>query len=117
LRSPGVALVKTRLLVQKSVTGDFGTIVVSGHLDNPAPGFSPMEFRVAVQPDQAVNVNWTVVCSGNGKASSASGKSRVYSLMAVRVQVPFLGADSCSVSAVASMTGSGRLDVRLLGSQ
>ena len=113
--SPGVALNTSRVLATKSVSGDYGTVVLSGSLSPPATVFTPFEARVTVTPDQPVDVRWSVVCSGDGRAASKSGKEQVFSLMAARIEVPFLGADSCSVSAVASMHRGGTLNVTLRG--
>jgi hypothetical protein len=115
LASPGVALNRSLTVAKKSVSGAFGTVVVSGSLSPPASVLSPFEVRVIVAPDQPVDVRWTVVCAGDGRAATKSGKARVLSLMAAQVKVPFLGADTCSVSALASIRKSGKLTVTLRG--
>lgn len=118
LGSPGWTFSMLRLLgdsppvrmARRSISGDYATLVVSGSVRKPAF----VEALVFVSPDQRVDVNWTMVCSKAFGAASKSGSFATYDAMDASLKMPFKRPDECTVSAAASLLGSGRLTLQLL---
>lgn len=93
--------------------GDFAVCIASGNVNHPAS----IHVHVVARPGQRVSGSWTMVCSkGNGaggKSGNFSGWASAKHPLRRDLRMPYLHPDSCTVSASAQLSKSGRLHVWL----
>jgi hypothetical protein len=83
--------------------GDYAIAVAGGDVDRPRR----IWVRVKADPNQRVDVSWTVVCSRGYGAGSRDGDFSAVTPFTRRLAMPYRRPDGCTVSAAASLSGRG----------
>lgn len=102
---------RIRVIGRQSARGDFATASASGSINAPVK----IEVQIIASPDQLVEVEWTMVCARGTGAGSRSGRFRDYSRMSRSIPFPTRNPDDCTVSAVASLSRTGAVTVKIYG--
>ena len=87
--------------------GDFAICVAGGNVNRPLA----LYVYVSATPGQHVSGAWTVVCSKGLGAGSKSGSFSGRTTLRRYIRMPYRRPDSCTVSADAQLSHSGRLHV------
>jgi hypothetical protein len=103
----------SRIIARASASGDFATVVASGHAQGPHGFF----VRVLARPRQRLTVDWTVICSkrtGAGAgAGSKSGRFDARAPVRRSLRLPMRAPDYCAASVGGSLDSSGTVTVIL----
>jgi hypothetical protein len=103
---------KTHVIDRQRSSGDFAIAQASGDVDNPGK----IRLRVSASPSQKVEATWMVVCSkGLGASGSKDGQFKARAPLSKTLKLPMSNPDSCTVSANAQLSDSGKVTVTLVG--
>ena len=107
LATPAVAGAKT--IGSESARGDYATALASGEANRPRW----IKVTVTTSPRQSADGNWNMVCSKGMGAGTKSGTIRGSGKFTRRLKMPMRSPDSCTVSALGSLSGGGSIRVTL----
>lgn len=95
-----------------TASGDYAIATAAGNITKPGT----IRVKVTSTPRQKVDVTWTMVCTQpNGGAGSKDGSFKARTTVTRTLKKPAKRVIDCTVSALAQLSGSGRIKISLTG--
>jgi len=100
----------TKRIGKATARGDYATTIADGDVNNP----TAIWVKIKARPNQKADGNWSMVCDKGVGAGSKSGSYSGTTPYVRRLKMPYSRPDSCIVSALGSLSNSGKIIVILL---
>ena len=100
---------KAKTIASGRASGDYAIAQATGEAKSPRT----IKLRVTATPSQRVSVAWTMVCVEGMGAGSKSGQFEATAPLTRALRKPSSRPDSCTVSANAQLSESGKVVVRI----
>lgn len=102
-------LANAKTIAKGHASGDYAVTQAAGTVKRPGT----IRVKVTASPRQKVSVSWTMVCTKGTNAGSKSGQFEARTNVNRALKKPMSHTDSCTVSANAQLSGSGKVSIAI----